>query len=227
MIFLPDGYMTICDAVASVASMYSDIGADFEFDEIVFSFGTRLAAGEFSSVGLNPISGVGHEIPVEYWRTKVAHSTLVQRRLHAFKPENTETPVHIIPLIKYADLKAMFGPTDGQSAMLRENLFKFDETKWNFEIPMNDIGPSLNGTPKPKNRGGRRDKFNWGDFWMEATLHTTQYPLPSHGDLSSLYDHMLNWISENWEEQPDERTIDRKFEEFGVLWYERRKIIKK
>lgn len=225
MIFIPRGYITLCDAVSSVMSMYGEMDADVTFEGVVFSFGTTLSAGEFTSVGLDLTTGISRSIPVEFWRMLPAHSALVERRLHAVQFEKSGPLVPVIPLIEYSAVKARFDHKNEDVSVLDENLFDFDERGWDLLSGTNKV---QEGEKKPikKGKGGRPDGYPWGDFWMEAALFIARKPLPTHGGLSEIYDHMNQWMTDSWSEIPDTRTFDRKFEEFGKRWDENIKMSK-
>lgn len=222
MLFIPRGLITLPDATSSVASMYSDINADMEIEDIVFSFGTRLSAGEFTAEGLEPITGLIRQIPNEFWRLPLAHAALTSRHLHPIMFEKGGQSEYVVPMIRYEEVKNQFDHQIGQFSLLDNNLFDFDEKNWNLQPPnaVNTIAEN-----KPKHKGGRPQKYNWDQFWFEASLYIAKMSLPTNGDLTDFHSHMLAWMTEAWLEQPDERTFEREFQKFGTQWDKRRRKV--
>jgi hypothetical protein len=59
---------------------------------------------------------------------------------------------------------------------------------------------------KRKNSGGRPSKFAWRDFYIEALRLEYNDEIQSRHHLQ---EHMEKWVTEQWTDQPDLRTIRR------------------
>ena len=173
--------------------------ADVTFEDIVFSFGTTLSAGEFTSEGLDFTTGSSRPIPVEFWRTPNAHAALIERRLHAVAFEKSEPAVSIIPLIEYAAVKKRFDHKNGEVSVLDENLFEFDEGRWDLSTPA-DLAASTTLNDEalstfPIEQVGRKPKHNWDAFWVEAVLYADLNSLTIDNELHAFRKHMHDFVT--------------------------------
>jgi hypothetical protein len=61
--------------------------------------------------------------------------------------------------------------------------------------------------PPGKHPGGRRAKYDWDQFWSEIVRLADQHRLPPREDL---HEHMVDWLSTKWPDQPDESEIRKR-----------------
>jgi hypothetical protein len=223
--FIPRGFMTLCDGVASVVSMFGDMGTDYgSIDEIVLSFGTLLSAGDLISTGLNVNSGKLRQIPIEFWRLSQAYAALTKKRLHGLNQDDDGVSEKYLFLIKKDDLIENFE----NNGLLKSNFFQFNKFEWDLsQTNPDDNASDQQRIKQTKKKGGRPPLYPWEDFWIEATLYVAEQNYMNDGTSDGFVNHMNDWVSQSWENPPDERTLERKFSMIGEFWDQRQKNSRK
>ena len=65
---------------------------------------------------------------------------------------------------------------------------------------------------KPKNRGGRLEKYDWRDFYLEVIKIAN---LDGFSTRDELRRRMIDWITLNWPEQPGDAMLRGKLRKIG------------
>lgn len=212
--YLPSGFITVCDAADAIGWCNAEIGAIDDFNSVQF-LGSHLAAEKVKSYGWEPVSGRILPLPGEIWRRLGSNIYFSERRLHSIELSNEIGRISVIQLLKIEDLKAIFSAP----SLLLEFLPKFDDQKWDFSTSLNDkvVNNPKAATTQHKNRGGAPEKYSWEDFWINAVAYAAKNGMETDEDFNKFKKFMKEWINENWSEQPEVSTVRIRFQKLSKL----------
>ena len=133
--FIPNGYITLVDAVAAIDKLFTQFDPLYDgLDDCVERVGVRLSSGELATRGIDMQNGFDFPIPAEVWRQSYSAIFLKHRFPQNIKYETDRPAALMVPIVKQTDVLELF---DVNNEL--EGYFKpFNKAEWTLDVAERD-----------------------------------------------------------------------------------------